>query len=147
MNAICTFILVMGSLLIAACNTTRVAYTSPKQGGNYYKIRVVTLSHCGCTHIYVDQYNNSRKTFQIFYSGSIVKKSTTTYDGNKKPQYLTTVFATEDKERAKPFDSLDSEIFGKIDSIIATKNKIVYPLLRRHYIGYLRDTLTVTPKR
>lgn len=76
-----------------------------------------------------------------------MEKSTTTYDGNKKPQYLTTVFATEDKERAKPFDSLDSEIFGKIDSIIATKNKIVYPLLRRHYIGYLRDTLTVTPKR
>lgn len=132
-----TSILILIATFIISCDTTRIVFKSHPTENSYYTIKALTLSHCGCTFIYATHYTNRENDFQILYNDKIARKTFfTTKDQQQQPQNY---FATEDSNFTIPFDSLDKEIFRKIDSLIINKSGIVYELRRANYKGYIKD--------
>ena len=63
------------------------------------------------------------------------------YNQNRKMPSLTTLLATPNDNFTTPFDEIDLKIFTIIDSAIANKQGIIYPIRRTMYKGYIKDTL------
>ena len=101
----------------------------------------MTLSHCGCTEIYAESFKNGKKEFQIFYNDHLARKTFFTYSANSKTPTLTSLLATQNDNFTTPFDEADLKIFSVIDSSIANKQGIIYPIRRTIYKGYIKDTL------
>lgn len=122
------------------CDTTRNIYKSSTSKKDNLTINAVTLTHCGCTHIYADNYKNGKLTFQIFYNDNLARKTIFDYSNNKTPQTIS-LLATTSEHFTTAFDSLDMKIFNAIDSAIIKKQGIVYPVRWTKYTGYVVDTL------
>lgn len=122
---------------LVSCDTTRTIFKSQHSEDSYYTIKALTLSHCGCTFLYVNHYKNGEQDFQILYNDKIARKTLLPIK-NKIYQSKNT-FATEDSNYTIPFDALDKEIFMKIDSLILNKTGMVYELPRKKYKGYIED--------
>ena len=98
----------------------------------------MTLSHCGCTHLYVDNFKDGKKDFQIFYNDNLARK-TIFLDNYGKASQTTVLLATIEENFTTTFDVIDLSIFRQIDSIVINKKGIVYPLQRKEYKGYIND--------
>lgn len=129
-------------LLFVSCNTTKSIYRSSSSKKDYFEIIAFTLSHCGCTHLYVDSYRNGKKEFQLFYNNKIARKSIYSYQtGQKRPDTLR-LLATTSNDFSIAFDSIDIEVFGRIDSIAIKKpSGVVYDVKKTNYKGYIKDPL------
>lgn len=134
-------IIVLAFFSIFGCNTTRNIYKSSSSKKDYVTINAVTLSHCGCTEIYAESFKNGKREFQIFYNDNLVRKTFFSYNQNRKTPSLTTLLATPNDNFTTPFDETDLKIFTIIDSAIANKQGIIYPVRRTMYKGYIKDTL------
>jgi hypothetical protein len=130
----------VGMLLFYRETKTMTVYKSSLSNKNYYTIKATTLSHCGCTDLNIDYYKNGRKKFNIFYNGNIARK--TIYPiGSKKLNHSDTILlmAIPGNNFTIAFDSLDTAIFNKIDSLAVYKPKgIVYEIKRPIYKGYIK---------
>lgn len=140
-KTIIVFIVWVMNFLIIGCDTTRTIYKQSISKNEYFTINAVTLSHCGCSHIYADNYKNGKLTFQIFYNDNIARKTIFDYTNNSKKPKLNSLLATSLDNFTTPFDSLDLKIFNAIDSAILKKEGIVYPVRWTKYKGYVTDTL------
>jgi len=137
-----SYLILIGlTIAIAGCDTTRNIYKSSSSKKSYFTVNAVTLSHCGCTEIYAETFENSRRQFQIFYNDKLARKTIYTYNSNSKDPEVRYLLATPNDNFTTPFNELDSRIFNIIDSAIANKQGIVYPVRRRLYKGYIEDTL------
>ena len=126
---------------ISGCDTSKNIYKSSTSKKDYITINSVTLSHCGCTEIYAESFKNGKKEFQIFYNDHLARKTFFTYSANSKTPTLTSLLATQNDNFTTPFDEADLKIFSVIDSSIANKQGIIYPIRRTIYKGYIKDTL------
>lgn len=124
---------------IVSCDTTRNVYKSTTSKKNYWTINAVTLSHCGCTHLYVDHFQDGKKDFQIFYNDKLARKTIYTYSNNSKTPLTKMLLATSKENFTTSFEPIDLEVFRKIDSIITNKKGIIYPIQRSEYKGYIDD--------
>ena len=125
-----------------SCDTTRNVYASSPSKTNHLTIKAVTLSHCGCTHLYADNVKNGRKDFQIFYNDNLARKSIYNYDNSKTPIDTFVLRATEANDFLIPFDSIDIEIFERINTFATQKPPgIVYSIKAKNYKGYIKDSL------
>jgi hypothetical protein len=122
---------------ISGCDTTKNIYKSSSSKKDYVTINAVTLTHCGCTEIYAESFKNGKREFQIFYNDNLARKTIFTYSLNSKTPSTTSLLATQDDNFTTPFDNLDSKIFSIIDSAIANKQGIIYPIRRTLYKGYI----------
>jgi hypothetical protein len=126
---------------VSGCDTTKNIYKSSTSKKDYVTINAVTLTHCGCTEIYAESFKNGKREFQIFYNDHLARKTIFTYSLNSKTPSRTSLLATPDDNFTTPFDNLDSKIFSIIDSAIANKQGIIYPIRGTLYKGYIADTL------
>jgi hypothetical protein len=123
----------VGMLLFYRDARTTTIYKSTGSRKDHYEIKAHTLSHCGCTDLYVDGYIRKTKEFTIRYSDRLVSKII--YSGADTIRLLAT-----DKNYTIPFDEVDKEIFGTIDSLLVNRPKgLAYPPQRRTYKGYVPD--------
>lgn len=127
--------------LIVGCNTTKTVYKSSNSQKDYIIIKAATLSHCGCTQLYADSYRNGKLAFQIFYDDNIARKTIFEYTDAKRMPKSYSLLATTMDSFTIPFDSLDLQIFNRIDSAIIKKEGFVYPIRWTEYKGYVVDTL------
>ena len=128
-------------LLFVGCDTTRTIYKSSTSKKDYLTINAVTLTHCGCTELYADNYKNGKLTFQVFYNDKIFRKTIFDNTNNSKPPQTRSLLATTSESFTTPFDSLDLKIFRAIDSTKYRLQGFVYPLRLTLYKGYIADTL------
>lgn len=128
-------------LTLFGCDTVRIIYKSPKIAEDYYVIRVVNRTHCGCNEIYADHYAAGSKDFTIFYDNVIARKYL--YAGNQKNKNSIVKYlaATKKNSNIQVFAPVDAEIFNKIDSL--TSGQSLHKLHRPGYKGYLKDTLSL----
>ena len=104
-------------------------------------INAVTLTHCGCTQLYANNYKNGKLASQVFYNDNLARKTIFDYTNNSKTPSTYSLLATTNENFTTPFDSLDLKIFTAIDSAIIKKQGFVYPLRWTQYRGYVADTL------
>jgi hypothetical protein len=133
--------IVLTIFLFVGCDTTKNIYKNYSSKKDYVTINAVTLSHCGCTEIYAESFNNGKRVFQIFYNDNIARKTIFNYSLNDKIPTTTSLLATPNDNFTTPFDNLDVKIFSIIDSAILKKQGIVYPVRRTVYKGFIADTL------
>jgi len=124
---------------IAGCDTSRLVYKNSDSKKDYWTINAVTLTHCGCTELYVDHFKSGKKDFQLFYSDKLARKTLFEYDNNKTLK-TTTLLATTRSDYTTPFDKIDLDIFRNIDSVIINKTGLVYSIQRTEYKGFINDT-------
>ena len=124
---------------IAGCDTTRNVYRSSTSKKNFLDVKAVTLSHCGCTQIFVAYIKDGKKEFDLFYDDNIARKTIYKYNNTRKTPQKLVLLATNKDDFTTPFDSLDTKIFSLIDSVIIYKRGRVYPLRRTQYRGYIND--------
>jgi hypothetical protein len=129
------------SFLFVGCDTTRNIYKSSTSKKDYLTINAVTLTHCGCTQLYADNYKNGKLVSQVFYNDNLARKTIFDYTNNSKTPNTYSLLATTNENFTTPFDSLDLKIFTAIDSAIIKKQGFVYPLRWTQYRGYVADTL------
>ena len=129
------------SFLFVGCDTTRNIYKSSTSKKDYLTINAVTLTHCGCTQLYADNYKNGKLVSQVFYNDNLARKTIFDYTNNSKTPNTYLLLATINENFTTPFDSVDLKIFAAIDSAIIKKQGFVYPLRWTHYRGYVADTL------
>ena len=128
----------LGMLLFYRDSRTVTVFKSSPSKKNYYVIKATTLSHCGCTDLHVDNYKQGKKDFTIFYHDDIVRKSIFSYDSQTNHKDTIRLVATPYNNFTTPFDSLDLEIFKRIDSISIQRPKgIVYEIKRPVYKGFI----------
>lgn len=136
------FSLVCTILLIVSCNTSKSIYRSSSSKKDYLEITAFTLSHCGCTDLYVDSYRNGKKEFQLFYTNNLARKSIYTYQAGQKLPDTLRLLATTSNDFSIAFDSIDIEVFRRIDSIAIKKpSGVVYAVKKTNYKGYIKDPL------
>lgn len=127
-------------LLFYRDSKTRTVYKSSDSKQNYYIVNATTLSHCGCTDLQIDNYKNGKKEFNLFYNGNIARKTIYKLDSKTNQTDTLRLIAISNNNYTIPFDSLDIEIFNRIDSIAIHKPKgIVYQIKRTVYKGFIND--------
>ncbi len=98
-------------------------------------VNAYTMSHCGCTELYVEKYTNGKNDFQIMYTDNIARKNIYSYNDKGVISDTTALIAGTDKVEI-PFDSLDNEIFKKLKTIVDKKDGLVYDIKWTEYKGY-----------
>ena len=97
-----------------------------------------TMSHCGCTQLFVENYKNGRHDFQIMYTDNIARKYI--YEYNEKGKIADTLVLMAKTDNFKiPFDSLDNEVYRQLKSIIDNKEALVYEVKWTDYKGYIKE--------
>ena len=129
------------NFLFSGCDKTKNIYKSSTSKKDYLTINAVTLTHCGCTHLYADRYKNGKLDFQVFYNDNLARKTMFDYSRDSKAPQTYSLLATTNESFTTPFDSVDLEIFRTIDSAIIKKQGFIYPIRRTQYKGYVVDTL------
>lgn len=130
----------IGMLLFYRDSKIATIYRSSASKKNYFIVKANTLSHCGCTHLYIENYKNEKKEFDLLYTDNAVRK--TIYTVNKNTNRIDTLilWATTTDRFTTPFDSVDVSIFKQIDSISIYKPRgIVYQVKRSNYKGFIVD--------
>ena len=123
--------------VLISCDSTRTLYTSSPDKKDSWTVNAYTMSHCGCTELFVEKYRRGKNEFQIMYTDNIVRKNI--YGYNDKGLISDTTFLVASSDRIDiPFDSLDNEIFKKIKAIIDRKDGLVYEMKWTEYKGYKR---------
>lgn len=127
--------LILGVLI--SCDSTRTLYTSSDNKKDSWTVNAYTLTHCGCTQLFVEKYKNGRNQFQVMYTDNIARKDI--YNYNDKGVISDTTFLIASTDRVEiPFDSLDNEIFRRMKAIVDTKDQLVYEMAWTEYKGYVR---------
>ncbi|MEJ1240504.1 hypothetical protein WBG78_20340 [Chryseolinea sp. T2] len=126
-----------------ACDTSRMLYKSSDSRRDYWKVKAVTLNHCGCTDLFVDNYVNGRRDFQIMYTGDGGARKYF-YKYSEQSKVIDMVMYDASTERYEiPFDSLDTKIFERIKTIIETPNAVPYKMKWVGYKGYVRSKFRI----
>lgn len=129
----------IGMLLFYKEIKTETIYRSSTSKKNYYTIKAVTLSHCGCTDLMIDNYKIGNKEFRIELRFTGTRKLIYTFNPQLKRRDTTRLVATPNAYSIN-FDSLDREIFRVVDSLIVAKPKgMIYPPKRVAYKGYNKE--------
>jgi len=123
------------SVTIVSCDSTRTLYTSSKSKRDYWTVKAYTMSHCGCTHLYVENFEKGRHVSQIQYQNEGAAKRIFTYNDQGEIGNTIILFAAKDNPIV-PFDSLDRQIFLQLKKIIERREGIVYDLKWTEYKGY-----------
>lgn len=127
----------IGMLLFYKEVKTEEVYRSSTSVKNYYIIKATTFSHCGCTELHICNYQRGKKTFRIDYRDSLLSKTIYRYNEATKKRDTIRLIATRNDFFATPFDSLDREIIGEIQSLHTNKTKgIVYPVKKPDFKGF-----------
>jgi hypothetical protein len=132
----------VGMILFYRDSTTTRVYRSSDSKKDYYTIDANTLSNCGCTRLYIDNFKNGKKIFSIVYEGGVASKTVYRYDQqmNKSDtiRLITTPYLSYGTIIL--FDSLDYGIFARIDSLAIQRPKgIVYPIEPPKFASYIPD--------
>lgn len=121
-----------------------VAYRSSKSKRDYYIIKGITQSHCGCSDLVVKGYADKKPSFTFYYGGGLFPAKKYVFQRNDLSGKIDTlvfrpvttgIFST-------PLDSLDKEILLRIDSLIVRPNSdigLVYPVKKSTYTGFVRE--------
>ena len=120
---------------LISCDSTRTLYSSADNKNNSWMVNAYTMSHCGCTELYVEKYTNGKNDFQIMYTDNIARKNIYSYNDKGVISDTTALIAGTDKVEI-PFDSLDNEIFKKLKTIVDKKDGLVYDIKWTEYKGY-----------
>lgn len=131
-------ILVTGCLILVGCDSTRTLYKSADSKKDFWIVNAYTMSHCGCTQLFVENYKNGRHNFRLLYTDNIARKHI--YQYNEKGQIADTVTLLARSDNFKiPFDSLDNQMYQKLKTIINNKEGLVYEMKWTDYKGYIRE--------
>jgi hypothetical protein len=88
--------------------------------------------------LFVEKYKNGKKEFEIMYTDSFARKDI--YTADKKGTIVDTVALIATAEDFNvPFDSLDTEIFKRIKTIIERREGLVYEMKRVAYKGFIKE--------
>lgn len=130
----------IGLLLFYRDSKTEIVYKSPSSKNDYFVIKATTLSHCGCTFLDIYNYKMGKQDFHLFYSENVVRKTVYKFNSERGVADTLRLMATTSDGYIYAFDSLDIEIFKRIDSIAIQKPKgIIYPVKITKYKGYIGD--------
>ncbi len=120
---------------------SETAYKSPKKKGVYYQIKGVTQSHCGCSDLLAEGYQRNNLTYRIYYGGGLYPPAKYVYRRDENGyvydtlRYRLVTHANPDI----PFDALDKEILGKMDTLARTRPAgagMIYAVKINTYTGY-----------
>jgi hypothetical protein len=126
------------TLVLAACDSTRLLYKSADSKKDYWIVNAFTMSHCGCTQLFVENYKNGRHDFRIMYTDNVARKSI--YEYNEKGKITDTlVFVAKANNFKIPFDSLDNEVYRQLRTIVENKEALVYEMKWTDYKGYVKE--------
>lgn len=130
----------IGMLLFYRDARTRTVYRSPGGKKNYFIIKATTLSHCGCTELFIANYKAGKRNFYISYNGNTARKTIFGYNEHTNKRDTLRLLATPYDNFTVAFDPLDVEIFNRIDSLSIHKPKgIVYSIMRTKYKGFIKE--------
>lgn len=125
------------SFITVSCDSTRILFTSSKSKKDYWTVKAYTMSHCGCTHLYVENFEKGRHVSQIQYQNEGAIKRIFKYNDQGQIAETLVLLARQDSITV-PFDSLDNEIFQHLEKIVGSGEGIVYELKWTDYKGYTR---------
>lgn len=123
------------SVVASSCNTTRTLFTSSKSKQDYWTVKAYTMSHCGCTELYVENFEKGRHVSQIQYRSEGAVKRIFTYNDQGQAADTVVLVARQDGTTVA-FDSLDNEMFRNLKKIVESGEGIVYDLKWTEYKGY-----------
>jgi hypothetical protein len=142
-----TIILGLATTLITSCffykeTSTNIVYKSTTSKRNYLAIKTFTHSHCGCTDIYAQRFDNGNLAYEFYYgctpfftSQKIVYK----YGSDNNIIGIKKFKPVETDKYDIDFDSLDLVVLQKIDSFRVNQNAGLpeYKLCKKDYKGFL----------
>jgi hypothetical protein len=129
---------VVSLITLFSCDSTRTIFKSSDVKENSWSVNAYTLSHCGCTQLFVEKYKGGKKEFEIMYTDSFARKNI--YTADKKGTIVDTVALIATAEDFDvPFDSLDTEIFKRIKTIIERREGLVYEMKWVAYKGFIKE--------
>ena len=129
----------LGMLLFYRDSKTVTVYKSSDSKKNYYIVKATTLSHCGCTELYIDNFKNGHKDFTLFYNDKVARKTIYKFDSKRNITDTISLIAISSNNYTIDFDSLDIAIFKRIDTIATYKPKgIIYKVKQTDYKGFLK---------
>lgn len=130
----------LGMLLFYKDSYSSTLYRTADSKKNYFTITGITYSHCGCTHLTIDNYKNKKKEFSIYYNNGHIRKTLYSYNKQTK-KFDTTVYnGTSSSIFKVPFDSTEILIFKTIDSFAVNPPKGTYPIKKNENKGYFLAT-------
>lgn len=123
--------------------TTKSIYRNSNSKKNYLTVKTFTHSHCGCTDIYAQKFDNGKLTYEFYYGSTPffqAQKILYTYSSNgeliatNKFRLVDTTFYNN------KFDSLDLFVLKKIDSFRVQQNPGLpeYKLCKKEYKGLIK---------
>ena len=121
--------------------TSKIAYKSPPNKGNYYTITGVTQSHCGCSDLIVKGYRHHKISFRFYYGGGLYPPKKYVYNSLPGGNHADTLVyePVTGSDFTVKFDQQDIEILFTIDSLIKNrswKNGLVYAVKQHAYTGF-----------
>ncbi len=105
-------------------------------------VKTFTHSHCGCTDIYAQKFDNGNLTYEFYYGCTpffVSQKIVYKYDSNNNLIETNKFKLTDTKPYDINFDSLDLFVLQKIDSFRLKQNPTLqeYKLCKKDYKGLL----------
>jgi hypothetical protein len=125
-------------ILLTGCDSTKTLYKSTNSKKDFWEVNAFTMSHCGCTQLFVENYRNGRHDFQIMYTDNVARKYVFEY--NEKGEIIDTlVLVAKAANFEIPFDSLDKKIYQRLHTIVDNKDALVYHMKWTDYGGYIKE--------
>lgn len=120
---------------------SETAYKSPRVKGSYYQIKGVTQSHCGCSDLMAEGYENKKLAYRIYYGGGLYPPAKYIYRRDETGSILDTVRYTMVSNSSPDiaFEAIDKEILGKMDTLARTRPAgagLIYEVKIHTYTGF-----------
>jgi hypothetical protein len=129
----------IGMLLFYKDSRSEVIYRGSTSNACNFVIRVVNLSHCGCSNLHVDIYKGKARTASISYNGRLARKTVYIKNSGKGAYANELLLATSSDSFNVAFDAVDSIVFKEINNISDNPPKSIYPIKRTNFKGYYID--------
>jgi len=133
------------TFLLTSCflykeTSTNSIYKSSKSKRNYLSVNTFTHSHCGCTDIYAQKFDNGKLTYEFYYGCTpffSAQKIVYTYDNNNNLIATNKFKLVDTTSYEVNFDSLDLIVLQKIDSFRIKQSPSLpeYKLCKKNYKG------------
>ena len=124
-------------ITLTGCDSTRKLFRSDDDKRSFWTIDAYTMSHCGCTQLFADKYEDGKKEFEIMYTDNVAWKYIYKYNEKGLPVDTVQLLGTTGSPDVA-FDALDVQIFDKIKKIIDEKTGLVYEMKWTNYNGFVR---------
>ena len=102
-------------------------------------IQALNVDNSKYSQLYITHYQGKKIDFRIFYTDSLVRKTTYLPPAYSQRKNVKSLLATEKDSFLVPLDSIDRIIFSTVAKLNKSDSNIIYKFRVRDFKGYIHD--------